>query len=315
MTIPTTSQSTTGEIMHSIDRLSDPTASAAYRDALAEDVPAMADLFLAAVSDMFARNSVGLAIPPKPAVIDAYEHVLASGIFRVAERDSRIVGIAGAVVRDALWYLSAFWVLPEYQNSHVGMPLLRQVWEAGRQRGATIGFTWSSVDLTAMAAYLKLGLRPGYPILILEGAPLAIPPVPAGYTVAELEPGVAEAIDRRIRGSGREVDHRMWARREGSTAWQIECDGQVVGYGYAAGGIVGPAAWTEPGHATAVLSPALREAARQAPGIRLSVPGVNHAALQFALDAGLRLTGTAHLLTTSPFGCMEQYLASGPSLF
>jgi GNAT superfamily N-acetyltransferase len=300
--------------MNAIDRLSEQTATTVYRGALADDVPAMADLFLTAVSDMFARNSVGLAIPPKAAVIDAYEHVLASGFFRVAERDGRIVGIAGAVMRDDLWYLSAFWVLPEYQNRNVGMPLLRQVWEAGQKSGARIGFTWSSVDITAMAAYLKLGLMPGYPIMILEGTPNAIQTPPADYRTVELEPGVAEAIDRRIRGTGREVDHKMWTRREGS-ARQVEYDGRVVGYCYAAGGIVGPAAWTGPQHATAVLSPALRDAALQASGIRLSVPGVNHAALKFALDAGLRLTGKAHLLATSPFGCMEQYLPSGPSLF
>ncbi len=288
---------------------------AVYREARPEDLPAMVDLFAASVSDMFGRNRVRLAIPPKPAVLDAYRHVLASGLFRVAEVADRIVGIAGAVVRDDLWFLSAFWVLPGYQNAHLGMPLLRQVWEAGLERGARVGITWSSVDLAAVAAYLKLGLRPYCPLLILEGESAVAPTIPAAYRARNLDAGVAEAIDRRIRGTAREIDHRMWIRREGSAATQIECDGRVVGYAYAANGIVGPAAWTGPQHAAAVLSSGVREAVRQTPGIRVSVPGVNHAALQFALDIGLRLTGTAHLLATSPFGCMEQYVPSGPSLF
>jgi hypothetical protein len=37
--------------------------------------------------------------------------------------------------------------------------------------------------------------------------------------------------------------------------------------------------------------------------------------LNFALRSGLKLTAYAHLLTTAPFGQMDKYLASGPSLF
>jgi hypothetical protein len=43
--------------------------------------------------------------------------------------------------------------------------------------------------------------------------------------------------------------------------------------------------------------------------------GINHAGIHFALQTGLRLTGYAHLLTSAPFGRMEQYIPSGPSLF
>ena len=34
-----------------------------------------------------------------------------------------------------------------------------------------------------------------------------------------------------------------------------------------------------------------------------------------ALAAGLRFANHSHFLTTSPFGAMERYLPSGPSLF
>ncbi len=49
--------------------------------------------------------------------------------------------------------------------------------------------------------------------------------------------------------------------------------------------------------------------------VRLMIPGVNHDALRFAFASGLRLAGYSHLLTSAPFGRMEQYLSSGPSLF
>lgn len=178
--------------------------TAIYRDARADDVPVMAEVFLMTVTEMFARNNVRTTPPPRQFVIDNYEHVLATGIFRVAELDGRVAGIAGAVVRDNLWFLSAFWVLPGYQNRNIGMPLLRQVWQAGVSSGAAIGFTWSSVDITAMAAYMKLGMRPGYPILMFEGEPDAFPSVPEPYRSEELQRsgGDRSADSRHGAGSG-----------------------------------------------------------------------------------------------------------------
>lgn len=90
---------------------------------------------------------------------------------------------------------------------------------------------------------------------------------------------------------------------------------RVAGYFYANNGTIGPAAWLAAEDADAVLLAAAREAAAQAGQIRLMIPGPNHAAINFALRSGLRLTADAHLLTTAPFGRMDKYLASGPSLF
>jgi hypothetical protein len=286
-----------------------------YRDALPTDVPEMADLFLTAVTDLFERNNVAGIIPPREAVSLGYEHVRATGIFRVAEWGNRIVAIAGAVVRDEFWFLSAFWALPEFQRKKIGMPLLRQVWEAGAQAGATTFITWSSIDTTAMASYLKLGMLPGYPILWFEGAPERLPAVSAGSKTEALEQTVALELDGLVRGTERKIDHEWWSDRAGSLGRQVRQDGRIVGYYYLNRGFIGPAAWKKPRDAEAVLTLACREAADLTPSIRFAVPGVNHAALRFALGSGLRLKYFAHLLTTSPFGRMEQYLPSGPTLF
>jgi hypothetical protein len=63
------------------------------------------------------------------------------------------------------------------------------------------------------------------------------------------------------------------------------------------------------------MSLALRDAATDARETKMIVPGVNHAAIRFALAAGLRLVNHSHFLTTAPFGRFERYVASGPSLF
>ncbi len=244
-----------------------------------------------------------------------YEHVRSTGIFHVAELEGRIVAIAGAIVRDRLWYLSAFWTWPHLQRRGIGMPLLRRVWDAGHEAGATIFFTWSSVDSAAMASYMKLGMVPGYPILLFEGAPRKLPRVASAYEIEALEKSHAMDLDQELRGTRRPADHELWLDRLGLQGRQVLRGGEVVGYYYLGKGNIGPVAWNKPGDGESVLALACQEATSMTPQIRLAVPGINHSALRFALDSGLRLTSFAHFLTTAPFGRMEGYLPSGPSLF
>jgi hypothetical protein len=286
-----------------------------YRPARTGDVPEMADLFLKSVADMYARNSVEAAMPPRPAVIHAYEHILSTGDFHLAESQGRIIAIAGSVMRDGIWFLSAFWARPGLQRQKIGMPLLKQVWSAGERGGAEIFCTWSSIDLTAMACYMKKGMKPAYEILLFGGTPKSIPAVPSGYEFAPLEKVEAMELDRIVRGTRREVDHDLWAGSPGFKGRRVLRKGKCVGYYYINGGSIGPAAWSEQDAAAAVMSFACKEAADTSTEIRFAVPGINHSALEFALESGLRLTSFAHFLTTKPFGCMEQYLPSGPSLY
>jgi hypothetical protein len=289
-------------------------AGVVYRAARAEDLPEMVDLFLTAASEMCVRNNVAFALPPRQAMLAGYEHVRTTGIFRVAAAESRIISIAGAVIRDDLWYLSAFWALPEFQRKRIGMPLLRQVFEAGVKAGARKFSTWSSVDITAMAAYMKLGMLPGYEILMFEGSPQRLPAAEPGCELAPLDKREAMELDHTMRGARREVDHDLWAKQM-LQGRQVLVKGNVVGYYYVKKGMVGPVAWRESGDAEVLLSLACRDAAAMAPSIRLAIPGVNHSALRFSFESGLRLTSFAHLLTTASFGRLEQYLPSGPSLF
>jgi len=195
------------------------------------------------------------------------------------------------------------------------MPLLKRVWEAGKEAGATVFFTWSSVDMTAIAAYMKLGMLPGFQILLFEGSPQRIPSVCSGYEAVALEKLTAMRLDAEIRGTAREPDHNFWLDKAGLQGRQVIRNGDVVGYYYLGKGVIGPAAWKESRDGEAVMALACREVTETAPEIRLAVPGINHRAIRFALDSGLRLTSSAHLLATAPFGRLDQYLPSGPGLF
>jgi hypothetical protein len=87
-----------------------------------------------------------------------------------------------------------------------------------------------------------------------------------------------------------------------------------MGYYYLNRGGIGPAAWKEPELGEAVITLACREPADMASTIRFAVPGINHLALRFVFESGLRLTSFAHFLTTSTFGRIGQYLPSAPLL-
>jgi GNAT superfamily N-acetyltransferase len=286
-----------------------------YRYASPEDIPEMADLFLLALNDMYARNAVSALVPPRPAVLQGYEHIRSTGIFQVAELEGRIVAIAGAVVRDQLWYLSAFWAHPELQRKKIGMPLLKKVWEAGKEAGATIFFTWSSIDLTAMASYMKLGMLPGYQNFFFDGVPKQLPDIPSNYKVAPLEKPMGLEIDQQVRGTSRQPDHDFWFSNPNLQKKQVLHKGNAIGYYYLNRGMIGPAGWKAPHHAEPMLILACQEASTLATEIRIAVPGINHAALRFAFNSGLRLTSSAHFLSTGPFGRIEQYIPSGQSLY
>jgi hypothetical protein len=289
-----------------------------YRAAREEELPATLDLFLEAVEDLYRRHNLQAPPPPRAAVEVAYGHIFRTGIFRVAEMDGRLVAIGHAIVRDALWFLSGFWARPEMAAGGVGGRLLREVWQAGAAAGARKFFVWSSMDLTAIASYLKVGMLPGYQVFTFAGHPAApgnVPDATAGYTVEPLSLATACDIDAQVRETRREVDHRLWLSEAGIEGRQVRRGGRLVGYYYFKGEAFGPAAWTEAEAAQALLTLGCREAAAQSDIVSLRVPGINHAAIRFALGHGLRLTATAHLFTSAPIGRMEQYLASGPSLF
>lgn len=84
----------------------------------------------------------GFPVPPDTAesVLPGFRHVQETGIFELVEVDGRVAGIASAVVREGLWFLSSFWVLPEFQKQKLGGPLLRRVWERGQEQGARTFF-------------------------------------------------------------------------------------------------------------------------------------------------------------------------------
>ena len=215
-------------------------------------------------------------------------------------------------LRGSLWFLSSFWTRPDRQKTGIGGRLLREVWAEGRARGESTFFTWSSIDLTAVASYLRRGLLPGYQILSFVGKPTESPPIASD--IAPLTVDIASALDRDVIGTAREVDHAFWSSEPGRVGRAVVRGGQAVGYYHVRAGAIGPAAWTA-ADAEIVLRTALADAHAQSATVRLRALGANHDTIRFALRRGLRLADYSHLLTTAPFGHLDRYAPSGPTLF
>jgi GNAT superfamily N-acetyltransferase len=286
-----------------------------YREARKDDISSMVDISIESLKDMLSRNNVSAPMPPRPMLLAAYEYYLPLGIFYVAELKGQIITSAGAIVHDHIFYLMNFFARPNQQRKGIGMPLLKMVWDAGKEAGARIFCTHSSPDLTAMAAYMKLGMLPGHQVLYFGGKPNRLSSTPSGYDVVALDKRIAMEIDNEIRGTGREPDHTFWLDVAGLKGRQVLHKGKVIGYYYLGRGSIGPAAWTSSLDAEAMMTLACHEASEVAPEISFLVPGINHAVLKFALDSGVYLTSVFHFLTTAPFGKMDQYIPSGPGLY
>ena len=285
------------------------------RSARPEDMPACVDLFHESLRDLLRRHNMPAGdLPPADRTLAYYQHTLDTGVFEVAEVGGRLAALACATIRDHLWFLAGFWTSPSMQHQHIGSAVLRRARDAGVDRGATHFFVWSSMDLPALAAYMRLGMLPGTQLFTFEGSPAPGRETAPGYSVQPLPRGFAAAIDKITLGTGRQVDHEFRSRR-GWQGRQVLKDGKGVGYYYLDRGSVGPAACSEPVHCAPMLTLACREAADSGAEAILRVPGMNHEALRFAFSSGLRLSSVAHLLMSAPFGHLEQYLPSGPALF
>jgi GNAT superfamily N-acetyltransferase len=283
------------------------------RAAREEDVEPALDLFVGTLRDMLARNGIDPGELARDEWRDSYPHVFRTGIFRVAEDDGELVAICHAIVRDSLHFLSGFWTRPDRQKTGIGGRLLREVWDEGRARGASTFFTWSSIDLTAMASYMRRGMLPGFPILSFVGEPATVAERASDAVPLGLE--IASELDRDVIGTARVVDHTFWLSEPGRIGRALVRDGRTLGYYYARGGTVGPAAWSASADAETVLGHALADARTQSPTVRLRALGCSHDTIRFALGRGLRLAGYSHLLTTRAFGHLDRYAPSGPTLF
>lgn len=299
------------------------------RAAYSDDVVSATDVYLTTLEDLKRRHGVALTPVDRDDWLRGYGHVLATGVFNVLTVDGRVVGVCNGVVRDSLWFLTGFWVLPEFQGKGLGRSLIDRTWKDAAKAGASQFFVWASIDLPAVGNYMRLGMLPGYQIFVLtfpaekllaqaQAFSYSSSPSnaqPFSYSLTELTVSAAAAIDSRVRGTGREVDHTYWLRDPGRSGQLVLADGAPVGYFYTRNGLVGSLAYLHKEHEKPILDFGLARAATENDVVTAYIPAINRTALAYGLDRGGRLSGYSHFLSTAEFGQLANYLPSGPLLY
>ena len=211
------------------------------------DLPALHDIFLAAVAGVFEaqRFEPQRFAPPAPryeVFASLQGHIARTGNSVVATGEGeRIIGFASAWQRDGQWFLASLFVDPAAQGGGVGSTLLDAVWGEARGRRTIT----DAIQPVSNALYGRRGLVPATPVLGFSGRPRA-----AADTLTRPESKDVAAVDVAAYGFDRAADHAYWRRHARRTTWPDS-------YSYAfPGGDIGPwrAATQPPRHVRSVRS-------------------------------------------------------------
>jgi predicted N-acetyltransferase YhbS len=226
----------------------------------------------------------------------------------VAERGSRLVGAAEAMVRERLWCLSLLAVAPGQQSAGAGRALFGRALRYGD--GAPGGLIVGSNDPRALRLYGRAGfsLRPTFEAagpLDRSALPRAHPRVRLD-DIPDLE--ALESISREVRGAPYTPELEL-VLQQGARLLRLGDRGFAIAQ--APFGVWLLVARDEEA-ATALLWSALELAADdQRPCLRW-LTGEQEWAIEVALAAGLRLSATGALCVRGRPGRLRPFVPSGP---
>ncbi|MFL5686761.1 MAG: GNAT family N-acetyltransferase [Chloroflexota bacterium] len=223
------------------------------------------------------------------------EHLLSRPGLRlvVGELDGTVAGIAGSIAfgRPDRRFLTDLYVDPRRQSQGLGRRMLDAAME-----GATERMTFSSSDRRALAAYIRNGMRPWWPLLYLEVDVARLPAAISGEEARSADVAGTARLSRAWTGIDRTDDFAHYASLPDAVGFIVTIDGQHAAVGWACREIAEPGRWLN--HAT--IAPdadpvraafGILRAAGSGGRIGAAVPGP-HPAVPHLLDAGVRIGGT-----------------------
>ena len=251
-----------------------------------------------------------------------------SDLALVAEREGRVVGVGGIVVRERHAHVTYLFVHPAWQGQGIGRALLHRL--AAHAASCDLLSLHASPDPRALSRYLALGLRPMPPTVRMA---TPVPRFPALNLHDRLEALPLRAddtatlatvgdIDRAVRGVRRIDDLRSWLAGGASGAlllhrgtsipagyYLIESADHQAGMGAVA--TIGPLAAMDVARLPDVLGRALH-AAGELGGAdkpwRIDFPAENQAAVAPLLAAGFRPQRLISFLATGTIGRWDRYI-------
>jgi GNAT superfamily N-acetyltransferase len=275
-----------------------------FRRAAEVDLRAAYDVFAAAEGELWHRHGLEWSPSPFEAWSAPQRHLLTEDGERafVALDGKRLAGFSAALAHGDTWFLSALFVLPDYQGRRVGRELLERSWAGDYRRRMTIT---DSIQPVSTGMYARCGLIPTTPILSLSGLPTCDPPT--GLDAVATEPEALTTLDRGAYGFERAADHRFWREQAAeANLWLLA--GEPIAYSYVdSKGLIGPLAGRDGPTAAIALQAEL--ARRESQHAEVHVPASARRLVETALASGLRATRPPGLLLLSERSSPPQALA------
>jgi GNAT superfamily N-acetyltransferase len=229
----------------------------------------------------------------------------------VAEADGDIVGAALGLIREGVWGLSLFGILPGFQGRGLGRRLYEPALEYGA--GQPGGIILSSPHPAAMRCY---GSSPGYRLIPTVGFagtwnPRRVPPA-LRCRPGDLDADAATiaAASRHARRASHLRDLPTMLARPGSALLVIDGDGFACTHG---GGVALLAARTEAA-AEDLLWGAITSGPRGGTVFYDFVSADNQWAIRAGIEAGLAISTCGPIFVRGDVGPMAPYLPSGAYL-
>jgi GNAT superfamily N-acetyltransferase len=229
----------------------------------------------------------------------------------VADCDGRVVGAAVGLIREGMWGLSLFALLPGYQGRGIGNRLYAPALAYGAgQPGAII---LSSSHPAAIRRYAR---SPGFALVPTVGLTGIVDPARVPATLRcragdlAADAATIEAASRHVRGASHLRDLPLHVDRPGMTLLVVEGEGFVCAHH----GSPTLLAARTPEAAEDLLWGAITSGA---PGATVSydfVTAQNQWAIRTGLQAGLAVTGCGPLFVRGRLGPLAPYLPSGAYL-
>jgi GNAT superfamily N-acetyltransferase len=150
----------------------------------------------------------------------------------VAERGDELLGVAISFVREKMWLLASYAVVPQAQGLGLGKALLAPALEHGR--GCLRGMFNASSDPKALRRYHDAGFTL-HPQMFLRGTPdrSRIPVIGSVREGSASDIDLMDSVDRRTRGAAHGPDHELLLRQFRLVVSETS---SAQGYAYVAGG-------------------------------------------------------------------------------
>jgi len=227
-------------------------------------------------------------VPRPPYVV----HLLTRPATRVVvgELDGSVAGVAASIEVGSAErrFLSDLYVDPTRQSRGLGRAMLDEV-----LAGASERMTFSSSDRRALAAYIRNGMRPWWPLLYLEIEPGTLGDDERGVEARPADAAETADHSRTWTGIDRSADFAFYAGLPDAEGFTVVVDGAVAAVGWARRELAAPGRWLDHASFAPDADPirsaiAVLQAASRGERVGAAVPGP-HPAVGALLERGVRL--------------------------